>query len=76
MATQSKAEMRAELINRGAELLKTEDRFGETKTGWWIDGVFLGENERDAIESIGRSNLDDDVFVAEPMRSEDCFPMY
>jgi hypothetical protein len=26
----------------GAELLKAEDRHGETKTGWWLDGVWLG----------------------------------
>lgn len=30
-----------ELRERGCELLKGEDRFGETKTGWWQDGVWL-----------------------------------
>lgn len=26
----------------GAECLKREDRFGDTKAGWWIDDVCLG----------------------------------
>jgi len=31
----------AALREKGAELLKQEDRFGETKSGWWLDGTFL-----------------------------------
>lgn len=30
------------LVEMGAERLKAENRFGETKTGWWLDTVFLG----------------------------------
>lgn len=36
-----KAAATEELLIRGAELLKAEDRWGETKTGWWMDGVWL-----------------------------------
>ena len=35
------------LREMGAELLKQEDRMGETKTGWWMDGVYLAPT-RDA----------------------------
>lgn len=40
--TTKNAETTAELLEMGAELLKAEDRHGETKTGWWMDGVYLG----------------------------------
>ena len=30
------------LREMGAVLEKREDRFGETKSGWWMDGVYLG----------------------------------
>lgn len=38
----NKKEAEVRLREIGAELLKTEDQFGDTKTGWWLDGVFLG----------------------------------
>jgi isocitrate lyase len=44
MAMRSKATKAAaieELREMGAECLKREDRFGETKSGWWLDGVWL-----------------------------------
>ncbi len=31
-----------ELRKMGAKLMTAENRFGDTKTGWWLDGVFLG----------------------------------
>ena len=31
-----------ELLGRGCVLEKKEDRFGDTKSGWWQDGVWLG----------------------------------
>ncbi len=31
---------------------KKEDRFGDTRTGWWIDDVFLGTNAQAALEAI------------------------
>ena len=37
-----KAAAERELREMGAELLKQEDRFGDTKSGWWLDTVFLG----------------------------------
>jgi hypothetical protein len=38
---EAKAAAVKELRDAGAELLKQEDRHGETKTGWWMDGVWL-----------------------------------
>lgn len=37
----NKAQAERELREIGAELLKAEDRHGDTKTGWWLDGVWL-----------------------------------
>ncbi len=31
-----------QLEELGAVREKREDRFSDTKTGWWLDGVFLG----------------------------------
>lgn len=45
-----------ELIARGAELAKMEDQHGDTKSGWWIDGVYLGKTTRDAIEALAIAN--------------------
>jgi hypothetical protein len=33
----------AELIERGAVLQVAEDRFGDTKSGYWMDTCFLGK---------------------------------
>lgn len=37
----SKRDAEAALLEKGAERLKAEDRFGETRVGWWLDGVWL-----------------------------------
>lgn len=37
------------LIEAGAKLERREDSHGETKSGWWIDGVFLSKNAVDAV---------------------------
>jgi hypothetical protein len=36
-----KARVEQELRDRGAVLEKREDRHGETRSGWWLDGVWL-----------------------------------
>lgn len=41
-----------ELEKLGATYEKREDRQGDTKTGWWLDGTFLGESITDATEAI------------------------
>lgn len=33
-----------ELLERGAENVCKEDRFGDTRSGWWIDDVYLGKD--------------------------------
>lgn len=38
----AKAQAVAELEAMGAERLKKENFHGETKSGWWLDTVFLG----------------------------------
>jgi hypothetical protein len=40
----------AELIERGAENIKKEDRFGDTRSGWWMDQTFLG---KDPVLALG-----------------------
>lgn len=40
-----------ELEEMGAALEVKEDRFGDTKSGWWLDGVFLGSNTVRALNS-------------------------
>lgn len=42
----------AELIERGATNEKKEDQHGETKTGWWMDTVFLAKNPIDALAAL------------------------
>lgn len=37
------------LLEMGAENMKKENRFGETKSGWWIDNVYLGKNPIEAL---------------------------
>ena len=54
-ATQKKAKAERKeqaiqkLLAAGAENLKKEDRFGDTKTGWWIDDVCLGKDPVEAV---------------------------
>ena len=42
----------AELRDRGAERCKAEDQHGQTRVGWWLDGVYLGNTTRQALEAI------------------------
>lgn len=42
----------AELRERGAERYKAEDQHGQTRVGWWLDGVYLGNTTRQALEAI------------------------
>lgn len=37
----SKQQAVEKLLEMGAENLKQEDRFGNTRSGWWLDGVWL-----------------------------------
>ena len=41
-----------DLRDRGAEFSKRQARGGETRGGWWLDGVFLGKTTRDAVQAI------------------------
>lgn len=41
-----------QLKERGAENIKREDRFGETKSGWWLDETFLGKDPLVAIQVL------------------------
>lgn len=41
-----------QLIERGAVNEKKEDRFGDTRSGWWIDDTFLGRDPIDALNVI------------------------
>ena len=41
-----------ELIEIGCEYAKAEDRWGDTKAGYWLDGQFLGTDEKTATEAI------------------------
>ena len=41
-----------ELTDAGAVREKREDRHGETRSGWWLDDVYLGRDSRTALESI------------------------
>ena len=40
------------LREAGAVLEKKEDRDGKTRSGWWIDDVYLGRNAIDAWRAI------------------------
>lgn len=37
----NKAEAIKQLVELGAKNERREDRHGETKRGWWLDGVWL-----------------------------------
>jgi hypothetical protein len=41
------------LIDCGATFEKKEDNEGRTRSGWWMDTVFLGKTEQQAIEALG-----------------------
>ena len=43
---------RQELEKRGASREKREDRHGDTKTGWWLDGVYLGRTTEESIRAM------------------------
>ncbi len=40
------------LVEAGAVNAKQEDRHGDTKTGWWLDGVYLGKDPRQAVSAM------------------------
>lgn len=48
----SEEEARQELIAAGAKLEKKEDRDGRTRSGWWMDDVFLGKTAREALAGL------------------------
>ena len=40
------------LIEAGATRERRKDRHGETKSGWWLDGVYLGSSDAAAVEAL------------------------
>jgi len=40
------------LRSAGAVHEKREDSHGDTHAGWWLDGVFLGEDVKTALSAI------------------------
>ena len=48
-ASQKTESARAELLERGATLEKREDAHGDTKTGWWMDGVWLAPTNKPVL---------------------------
>lgn len=47
-----KEAIEAALKEAGATLEKKEDRWGQTKSGWWQDGVFLDDDLYRAAEHV------------------------
>ena len=45
-------ERRKELLERGAEFIVREDRYGDTRRGWWIDEIYLGKTTKLALEKL------------------------
>ena len=41
-----------ELIKRGAKLEKKEDTDGRTRSGWWMEDVFLSKDAGDALRAL------------------------
>lgn len=41
-----------ELTKRGVVYRTALDRYGDTRTGWWQDGVWLGSNHRTAFREL------------------------
>lgn len=52
--TMSKKEATDRLIDLGATHEKKEDNFGDTKSGWWMDTVWLAPygKPQDALQAI------------------------
>ena len=48
----SRKDAEAKLLEIGAEKLKAEDRWGDTRTGWWLDGVYLGKDPVVALNAV------------------------
>lgn len=50
----TKTEVVAELLTLGATREKREDAHGDTKTGWWLDGVYLAplSDPRSALDAV------------------------
>jgi hypothetical protein len=48
----SKQQATQELESIGAVKETSDDRFGDTKTGWWLDGVFLGRDSMTALQAV------------------------
>jgi hypothetical protein len=48
----SKIEARQQLIEAGAEHCKKEDQHGDTRSGWWMDDIYLGKDEKLALEAL------------------------
>ena len=42
---------REQLVEMGAKLEKREDQHGETKSGWWLDGIYLAKTAQDALRA-------------------------
>ena len=42
------------LVEAGAKLETKEDIFGDTKSGWWQDTVFLADNTEDAWKELSQ----------------------
>lgn len=40
------------LLEAGAQNAKKEDRFGDTRSGWWLDDVFLGKDPQHALQIL------------------------
>lgn len=45
-------EQKNELAEIGATYEKAEDIHGTTRTGWWLDGVYLGKDSKQALAAI------------------------
>lgn len=52
MKTATETQLETELKAAGAVQEKREDRHGETRTGWWLDGVWLGKTVKEALNAI------------------------
>lgn len=48
----SEEEAKQELVAAGAKLERKEDREGRTRSGWWLDDVFLGKTAREALSGL------------------------
>lgn len=46
------ANLKAWLLDQGATYGAGVDRTGQRRHGWWLDGVFLGRDARDAVATV------------------------